>query len=224
MKSEELLFNDQIKSDLSVNEQEALFQALQASFSPDADQRLSGMKQVRSLHGHHRSPLTASVLVHRLREPDTDVLAEVVDLLASILSDVPDMEMAQISRRWASHALRQIGRRELENLLGLILVDDSWLESGATILSECSFAGELLLDVFTDGTRELNQRLLAIELIDQAGFLEAVPMIEHWIDRLVSRQERQLRMTFAPAPDMEAEAILPALRSALVSLGGSSQG
>jgi hypothetical protein len=224
MKMESMLFDDQVAADFTREEQERLYQALQAAFSPNADHRLIGIKQIGSIDGHRRSPLAASALAHRLHEPNTEVLAEVVNLIASIFSDPPSMDSGQIPRRWAAQTLRQLGRRELVNLLGLIQMDHAWFDRVALILNECSLAGEMLVDIFTDGTRELEQRLAAIELIDQVGFMEAVPMIEHWIHRLASRQERQLRMSFAPAPDIEAEAILPALRQTLGSLGGSTQG
>lgn len=224
MEMESTLFDHQVDVDLTPEEQGRLYQALQASFSPNADHRLSGVKQIGSMDAHLRSPFAASALAHRLHEPNSDVLAEVVGLLASIFSDSSVSDSIRMPRRWAAHALRQLGVREVENLLGLIQMDQAWFEGVALILNECSLAGEMLVDVFTDGTRDLEQRLLAIELIDQVGFMEAVPMFEHWIHRLVSRQERQLRMSFAPSPDLEAEAILPALRQALVSLGDTLQG
>lgn len=221
---DEMLFNDQLDVDLTLEEQGRLYQALQASFSPDANHRLSGIKQIGMMNAHRHSPLAASALAHRLHESNANVLGEVVRLLADLIVDNPHTESHPVPRRWAAYTLRQLGSRELDNLLGLVQKDDSWFDSVALILNECSLAGEMLVDVFTNGTRDLGQRLVAIELIDRVGFLEAVPMFEHWIHRLVSRQEKQMRMSFAPAPDMETESILPALRQALVSLGDSVQG
>jgi hypothetical protein len=223
MQAEPRLFDDHHQAGLSEGEQAALYEALQAAFSPDADQRSAGLAHIRELEGHQQSPLVAAALVHRLHEPNVKLLSELVALLASILEAPHSGTLASPSRRWASHALRQLGMREIDNLLKLARVDDTTIEPVALILNECSLAGEMLVEVFTDGLRDLDHRLLAIDLIDRVGFLEAIPMIEHWITRLTSRQERQLRMSFAPAPDPETETVLPALRQALASLEGSGQ-
>jgi hypothetical protein len=220
METELHLFDDQPGVDLSDADRAGLYQALQAVFSPRVEDRLAGMAQVRSLDGHLRSPLIAAVLVHRLRETDLNLLGQVVELLVSILQDSCGDYPSEPSRRWAAHGLRQLGGRELDNLLKLVDFSDSYFDPVAALLNECSLAGESLVNVFTDGRRDLSHRLLAIRLIDKVGFLEAIPMIEHWIIRLTSRQERQMRMSFAPAPDSETEKILPALKQARNSLQG----
>jgi hypothetical protein len=222
MDKELQLFEERPREALSEGERSVLYVALQAVFSPKEEDRVAGLAEIGALDGHLRSPLVASALAHRLHEPNLKLLGHVVNLLVAILQGEHELNYQSATRSWASHALRQLGKRDVDNLLRLVGSDETYVEAAAAILNECSLSGEILVDVFTDGKRDLDHRLWAIGLIDRVGFMEAVPMIEHWIVRLTSRQERQLRMAFAPQPDPETEALLPALKQALISLKGGT--
>ena len=213
------LFEGEVLEPLPLEAAAGLVEALQGLFAPEKDTRRRALDRLRDMDAHRRSPLAAAVLVHRLVEPDLDLRAAIVDMLAEVLpaGEGPVQLPAEV-RRWARAALAELREPQV---YALLLVARAWSErfqAVCRLLAGCSFSGEILLRILKDRRTDPAVQAVAARAVGEIGYLDAIEELERLLLRQVSRHRRQLGMAFAPRMREEEEALVPALQEAMAAL------
>ncbi len=191
---------------------------LENIFSPDVVIREEALDRIAIIDAHRRSPLTISILVQRLIDPDRTMRKKIVIMLAECLQKIDGgPQVPQTVGSSLRHSLREIGKREILALLQLLSTQDL-IDQVCYILNECSHSGEDLAQILLDRKLDVSQRIAASDVIGQVGFLEARPIMVSLEQRLSNLVSGQIPMTFAPQMAIEAEELLPAVRRALHAL------
>lgn len=203
---------------LSPRKRGELLQLLENIFSSDVGIREEALDRIAIIDAHRRSPLTVSILVQRLIDPDRIMRTKIVVMLAECLQKVeggPQISQTVGSR--LRHSLREIGKREILALLELLSTQEL-IDQVCYILNECSHSGEDLTQILMDRKLDVSLRIAASDVIGQVGFLEARPTLVSLEQRLSNLVSGQIPMSFAPQMALEAEELFPAVRRALHAL------
>ena len=200
-----------------------LHKALEDLLSNKIETRLEAMDRLCVMDAHRRSPLAASLLVFHIIEPDLQLRARIAESISQALIPAGVKERSPVKvREFLHHALSKMGEREVYSLLQLIAEEHVSLGIVCTLLNQCSFSGEILINILTHRHYEVPIRIAASEVIGQIGFLEARPAVEALEKRLADRTTGQLSMSFASRSREEAKELIPALRKTIDALREAS--
>lgn len=203
---------------LSPRKRGELLQLLENTFSPDVVIREEALDRIAIIDAHRRSPLTISILVQRLIDPDIIMRKKIVVMLAECLQKMEGgPQIPQSVGSSLRHSLREIGKREILALLELLSTQEM-IDQVCYILNECSHSGEDLAQILLDRKLDVSLRIAASDVIGQVGFLEARPIMVSLEQRLSNLVSGQIPMPFAPQIALEAEQLLPAVRRAIQAL------
>lgn len=203
---------------LSPRKRGELLQLLENIFSPDVAIREEALDRIAIIDAHRRSPLTISILVQRLIDPDEIMRKKIVVILAECLQKVDSgPQIPQTVGSSLRRSLREIGKREILALLELLSTQEL-IDQVCYILNECSHGGEDLAQILLDRKLDVSLRIAASDVIGQVGFLEVRPIMVSLEQRLSNLVSGQIPMSFAPQMAIDAEELLPAVRKALHAL------
>ncbi len=223
MKEKGAILKPDTLTEIPKSQRGEVLSALEAFIGPEPPSRSDGLEQLMALDAHRRSPLVAAIIANQIDEPDIHLRSTIVEALAIVLK--PGAEEAkshEAVRRWVRHVLGQMRQREIYAVLQIIAVSPELIDPACVVLNACSFSGEALVRILANRKVEVNIRIAAAKAIGTIGFLEAGPDLRRIQERLMSRKAGQMEMAFAPAPDEEAESLLPEVLEALRSLEGGT--
>lgn len=200
-----------------------LHKALEDLLSDNIDTRLEALDRLCAMDAHRRSPLAASLLVFRINEPDLRLRAKITESISQAVKPISMQERSPAKVRELLHcALSQMGEREVYSLLQLIAEEHVPLDIVCTLLNQCSFSGEFLVNILKHRHYEVPIRIAASEVIGQIGFLEARQAVEALEKHLADRTTGQLSLSFASRSREEAKEMIPALRKTIDALREAS--
>jgi hypothetical protein len=180
----------------------------QALTSPELFERKDGFQRLIELNIINKSPLITYILATRINEVDITLRAYIVNVLANILEqNIRGDENIELTKLTLVDYLSQIGKREIHALIQLVEVDPFANENIVKIMCSSSCAGDYLNKIASDRQATLNIRQLAITLLGEIGYLDAIPDLERLENRIKSRdnpnsigsEEKQLLPQIADA-------------------------
>lgn len=197
----------------------AVWQATDALASPDVTVRCTGLEQLSLLEAARFSPLVVYVLASRLTEPSLALRAKVVELLAQVLKPAADGKAApEAVRQTMGQALRQMRTRQIFALLEVAEHHPEGRDSVVSLLGECSYTGNHLVDILNNRSLPFWVRKMSIRLCGEVGFLATLPALERLAGRLEGRLNGQQSMPFLPKDAGNETELLPLLRQAIERL------
>jgi hypothetical protein len=197
----------------------AVWSAADALTSTEASVRGSGLEQLSLLGAARFSPLVVYVLATRLNEPDVALRTQVVNLLAQVLLPDAQGEIAPDNvRRTLSQSLAQMRTRQVFALLQVAENAEDTKGAVVRLLGECTYAGNHLVEIFTNRSLALWTRKMAIWMCGEVGFLSTLPALERLAGRLELRLSGQQSMPFLPKDTGDELELLPLLRKAIERL------
>lgn len=197
----------------------AVWSAADALTSAEASVRGGGLEQLSLLGAARFSPLVVYVLATRLNEPDVELRAQVVKLLAQVLLPDAQGEIAPDNvHRTLSHALAQMRTRQVFALLQVAEHVADTRAAVVRLMGECTYAGNHLVEIFTNRSLALWARKMAIWMCGEVGFLSSLPALERLAGRLEIRLSGQQSMPFLPNDNGDELELLPLLRKAIERL------
>ena len=197
----------------------AVWAACEELVSSELNIRQSGMTKLLELNAPRLSPLVTYILATRVTEPDLPLRTQVINVLASLLmTDKQGRAAPENVRRTLRAYLVQIRLPAILALLEVGVVEPEKEASLAVLFNVCPEAGGLLVEIFSDRNYALTIRCEAVRLINQVGYLEALPELERMAARLESKIAGQQGMAFAPPISPNEGMLLEEIRSALQTL------
>jgi hypothetical protein len=192
----------------------AVWEALEAFTSPELVQRRSAFDRLLALGVVRYSPLAAFLCATRLTEPDIELRARIVQVLAETLSADEAGRMAPDAVRSTLAAqLSAMRTRPIFAMLQVVDFDKTAETLVARLLSYCSFAGGHLADILANRQMPLSVRKQAAFYIGRIGYLDALPALERMTVRLESRINSGGLMR-----EEDETSLLPLIRDALAVL------
>lgn len=166
-----------------------IWDAAEALISPHPERRSWGLKRLSESEAARHEPLLAYLLFTRLNESAIELRAQVVALLAPLVSDA-ERRTAESAPVFATltHYLSQLNRAPVLALLQVADFDRSAEENIVSLLEHCSYAGEHLAEILADRRTPLSLRIQALRFITRLGYLDALPTIERLVARLSQRR------------------------------------
>jgi HEAT repeat protein len=193
--------------------------ALEELTSPNEGLRHQALDRLIEIGAHRLSPLVAYVLATRLDDSDIEVRYRVIQALGDVLSPQDaSLEAPELVRQHIKYYVSQMRRRNIYALLQVAEHKISAESSVAALMNACSYAGNALIDIFSDRKTSLPIRRQAIIFVGRVGFLNAIPALEKLADRLAARLNGQSAMPFAPPTEADDKSLLPAVQTALTLL------
>ena len=197
---------------ISSDQLSLIWRYAQALTSPELSVRKDGFQHLIELNIINKSPLIVYLLATKLKEIDITLRAYIVKVLANILEiNINTDKSIELAQHTLAAYLSQIGKGEIHALIQLVDVDPSSLENIVRILCGCSCAGEYLKEIFFDRTTSIKYRQLAIMLLGEVGYIEAIPDLERLENRIKSRVNSN-------SVGNEDKKLLPQIEEALVLL------
>jgi hypothetical protein len=193
--------------------------ALEKLTSPDILERRDGLDCLIVLDAPRLSPLVAYLVATRIFDPDLDLRYKVVDVLGKILRPRETGKLA--SPKVRSHLngyCMQLGER---GILMLLEVANAYPEAEskiASLFNLCSQSGEILVKIMADRKISLELRRQAIIYLGIVGFLESIPALNKFENRLESRMNGQRTMSFAPPSISDENSLLPVIQTTIAML------
>jgi hypothetical protein len=188
-----------------------VWNAAEALSSPDVEMRISGLDFLEQSKATHYFPLIAYLLSTRINDPDLDFRSRVIKLLADILQPLEGDHQALDTVKQQLHStLSQLQNQEVESLLEVVESNPSLQNFVATLFNYCSHAGEHLALLLPNRRIPIQKRKIALRLIEQLGYLDALPTLERLKKRLNSKVNGQ--KTFR---EDQEESLIPELQKAI---------
>ena len=193
--------------------------ALEKLTSPDILERRDGLDCLIVLDAPRLSPLVAYLVATRIFDPDLELRYKVVDVLGKILRPRETGKLA--SPKVRSHLKEycmQMGRRGILMLLEVAYAYPDAESKIASLLNLCSQSGDALVKIMSERKISIEFRRQAIIFIGIVGFLEAIPALEKYENRLESRMNGQKAMSFAPPTVLDENSLLTVIQTTLAML------
>lgn len=187
--------------------------------SPDILERRDALDRLIVLDAPRLSPLVAYLVATRIFDPDLDLRYKVVDVLGKILSPRETGKLAPPAVRL--HLKEYCSLMGNQGFLLLLEVADVYPEAEsyvASLLNLCSQSGDALVKIMNDRKMPFELRRQAIIYIGRVGFLEAIPALKKFENRLESRMNGQKSMPFAPPSASDESSLLPVIQATLALL------
>jgi hypothetical protein len=197
----------------------AVWWACEELVATELSTRQSGLTKLLELNAPRLSSLVAYLLATRVTEPDLGLRTQVVSALAGLL--IPDTQgkaAPENVRRALRAYLIQIRMPALLALLEVGVSEPEMESNLAVLFNACPEAGLFLVEILSDRHHLLAVRCEAVRLINQVGYLEALPELERIAARLESRIAGQQGMPFAPPVPPNEGVLLEEVRTALQTL------
>lgn len=197
----------------------AVWGAADALTSPEEAIRKSGLAELRRLGAARFSPLVVYVLATRLNEPNLQLRAEIVKMLAQVLQpDAQGKYAPDQVRLTLAQSLAQMRTRQVFALLQAVETDPDVQTAVIRLLGECTYGGNHLVDIFNNRSLPMWARKLSILMCGEVGFVSTLPALERLAGRLEARQNGQQSMPFLPKDVGDETTLLPVLRQAIERL------
>ncbi|MFN2233816.1 MAG: hypothetical protein ACK2U1_06270 [Anaerolineales bacterium] len=196
-----------------------VWSALEKLTSPDILERRDGLDCLMVLDAPRLSPLVAYLVATRIFDPNLELRYKVVDILGKILRPRETGKLA--SPKVRSHLKEycmQMGRRGILMLLEVANAYPDAESKIASLFNLCSQSGENFVKIMSDRKISFELRRQAIIFIGIVGFLEAIPALEKFENRLESRMNGQKTMSFAPPSTSDENSLLPVIQTTLAML------
>jgi hypothetical protein len=193
--------------------------ALEKLTSPDILERRDGLDCLIVLDAPRISPLVAYLVATRIFDPDLELRYKVIDVLGKILRPRETGKLA--SPKVRSHLKEycmQMGRKGILMLLEVANAYPDVESKIASLFNLCSQSGENLVKIMSDRRISFELRRQAVIFIGIVGFLEAIPALERFENRLESRMNGQKAMSFAPPSVSDENSLLPVIQTTLTML------
>ena len=193
--------------------------ALEKLTSPDLLERRDALDCLIVLDAARLSPLVSYLVATRIYDPDLELRSKVVDVLGKILSPRETGKLAapKVRLHLKEYCL-QMGNRGFLMLLEVANAYPDTESKVASLFNLCSQSGEGLVKIMGDRKIPFELRRQAIIYIGIVGFLEAIPALEKFENRLESRMNGQKTMSFAPPSVSEENTLLPVIQTTLAML------
>ena len=193
--------------------------ALEKLTSPDILERRDGIDCLIVLDAPRLSPLVAYLVATRIFDPDLELRYKVVDTLGKILRPRETGKLA--SPKVRSHLKEYCTQLGSKGILKLLEVANAFPDSEskiASLFNLCSQSGEILVKIMSDRKIPFELRRQAIIYIGIVGFLEAIPALNKFENRLEARMNGQKTMSFAPPSVSDENSLLPVIQTTLAML------
>lgn len=197
----------------------AVWNAAEDLINPDPLKRRLAIEKLEEMRAARFSPVVAYLIATRIADPDVEVRMRVVRALEAIL--LPDEQGGITSddvRTHLAYFLAHMRTRQIFAILQVCVTYPDLLPAGVRLLGQCPHAGNHLVDIATSRKVSLEIRRMAIRLVGEIGFLDAIPALERMQARMEARFNGQQAMPFAPPIGVEDSSLLPDIRSALIAL------
>lgn len=197
----------------------AVWGAAEALTQSDAAIRKKALDYLANLRIARLSPLIAYLICTRLDDPDPDLRARVVEILADTLSADSDGKMPpEAVRQTIISHINRLRTRGIYSILSVLLRDAGLSMPVARILGSSSYAGLHLADIASSRKAPLEVRRTAIQILGEIGYVDAITALERILARLELRLAGQQSMPFAPPAGVDEIGLLPDLKKVLVIL------
>ena len=193
--------------------------AAEMFFSPHVEERRRGLALLLGSEATRRSPLVPQLLMARLDEPNLCLRTQIFQALSDYFevrdrtyrypSDIRAVVVGCLRKFDQPHLFALLELQCARSLTGLCL------ETLKVLLERIPDASARLARLVGDRTVGLDLRCAAVELIGQAGFTDAWPVLAGLEIRLAGRTAGQLTLDFAPTDQPEDQALMPVLQEAL---------
>ena len=196
----------------------AVWRAMEGIASPDAIERNRSLDDLIALDAPRVSPLVAYILATRLVDPNIKFRKRIIQTLGDVIANSNGDKLSlEVRRHLKAHCI-VVGRGTVLAMLEVADFDPSVETQIAAIFNLCSHSGAVLTELITDRKVPILLRQQAIYYIGKVGFVEAIPRLEHLVDRLTSRSNGQKRMSFAPPNEPDESTLLAEVQTALQHL------
>lgn len=197
----------------------AVWSACEELVASELSARHTGLTKLMALNAPRLSPLVAYLLATRVTEPDLGLRSQVVSALAGLLiTDQQGRAAPENVRRTLRAYLIQIRQPAILALLEVGVAEPEKESHLAILFNACPEAGSFLAEILSNRHDSLPIRCEAARLINQVGYLEALPELERMVARLESRIAGQQSMPFAPPVSPTEGILLEEIRAALQTL------
>ena len=196
-----------------------IWQVAEKISSPDVKARRKALKDLKKTQAARVSPLIAYLLATRILDPDIEFRAQVIEYVASLMVPDPDGRHAEDEVR--SQIFSTMSSLDVSGLMALVeaaVWDDNLVPQVSTLVNYVPSAGQMLGEFVADRSLPISNRAMAILLIGQVGYVDAVSELERIQNRIQSRQSGQSSMPFAPAQNKREFDLLPALKQTITIL------
>ena len=196
-----------------------IWQVAERISSPDVKARQKALKELKNTQAARVSPLVAYLLATRILDPDIQFRAQVIEYVASIME--PDPEGRHAEEEVRSQIFTTISSLDVSGLMALLeaaVWDESLVPQVSNLVNYVPSAGAMLREFVADRNLQISVRAMAILLIGQVGYVDALSELERIQNRIKSRQSGQSSMPFAPAQNKREFDLLPALKRTITIL------
>jgi HEAT repeat protein len=187
--------------------------------SPNSAMRRLAIEKLERMRAARFSPLAAYLIATHVTDPDMEVRARVIKILGEVLT--PDEQGGVITEDVRVHLvyfLTHMRTRQIYAILQAAAIFPETFTAARRLLEVCPHAGNHLVDIASSRKAPLDVRRLAIRLIGEIGYLDAIPALERMRTRMETRFNGQQAMPFAPPYGVDDSGLLPDVRSTLAAL------
>ena len=193
-----------------------IWSAAQTLISPNSDQRYASLQRLEELGVIQYSPLVVYLVSSCITDPDLNFRAKVVEVLAKLIGvEARNQVIPDDIRNQLRNSLSRMRTREIISLLQVAQNDSACTRAVATLMDMCPYAGKHLADILIDRDTSLAIRKLAILMIGEVGFLDALSTLERLHNRLEARINGQQTLGFTTRESNDELILLPSLCEAL---------
>jgi len=181
--------------------------------------RLDALNKLAEMDVARFSPLVIFLLTTKLTDVSLLVRSRTVELISSILSPDKDGNLTpEDVLECLKSCLAQMRTRQVYAVLQVLHTRPDLLLQASRLLNYCPYAGNHLTDVASSRQAPMEIRRMAILLIGEVGYLDALPALERLLSRLESRLNGQHAMPFAPQVGAEDTSLIPEINQAMTLL------
>ena len=198
----------------------SVWSAAEALTNSDETIRREGLERLAELNAARFSPLIAYLITTRLLDPNLEIRARVIRILAEVFAPDNQGQSAPDAVRLELKAwLCQMRTRQIYALLQAADFDPSSEPYISSLLNACPYAGNHLASILADRKVPLMIRKQAAVFTGRVGYLDAIPALERIATKLETRLNGQQAMPFAPVDGYDNEiTLLPPVKEALTLL------
>jgi hypothetical protein len=197
----------------------AVWSAAEGLANPEVKARLEALSQLAEMNAQRLSPLVAYLIATRLADPDLEMRHQVVMVLGELFKS--DQDGRTVDDKVSQYLTTYLSQMRTRLVFSLLQVAEKYTDADANIsrlFNACPFAGEHLVEIFTDRSNAQIIRKKAIYFVGLVGYLDGIPALERLDTRLEARLNGQQAMSFAQSSSADEEELLPVIRQALTSL------
>jgi hypothetical protein len=200
-----------------------VWQAAENLAAGDEKLREKSLDELLKSGAHRVSPLVAYILATRLFDPNMDIRTKIVTALADLMRRKEDgTYAAEGVRTQVVSALAYFDDRGLIALLEVGIKQTKRMIDVEKLVKYSPQAGKFLKKVAADRTETMEMRKVAVQLLGQIGYVNALSELERLRNRIESRLAGQKSMPFAPSGGGDELTLLPDLQKSIIALQAST--